>query len=96
MIRDIKILNAIPLRKSQLCEEWDLCIDGVWYSADFEGTDTSDKSMLEMQIKEKGLEINRIPFWNSCDKTKTIGYKHIVYVNKDEAYLIDIDAFSRR
>lgn len=87
----MNIVRAIPLRKSQLCEEWDLCIDGVWYSADFEGTDTSDKSMLKIQIKENNLDIKTIPFWNSCDKTQKTGYKKIVYINAFEAYLIETD-----
>lgn len=43
--------------------------------------------MLRNTIIENNLEIKGIPFWNSCDKAKNIGFKNIVYVDSDTAYL---------
>jgi hypothetical protein len=79
------IENAVVLSKSKTCEEWDICIDGIWYGLDY--TDSSDRAMLRNTIIENNLEIKGIPFWNSCDKAKNIGFKNIVYVDSDTAYL---------
>lgn len=88
----MKIVMAMPLYKSSIRDEWDLCIDGVWYRADFEGADASEKAMLQQQIEEKGLEIKKIPFWNSCDAVAKTGYKNIVYLDSGNAYLIKTDS----
>ena len=84
------IENAICLSRSTTREEWDICIDGTWYSIDY--TDTSDRAMLRNIIIENNLEIKSIPFWNSCDKAENIGFKNIVHVDSDKAYLINIKA----
>lgn len=86
-----EIIKAIPLYRSNLRDEWDICIDGVWYRADFEGTDNSDRAMLRKDILEKELEIKDI-FWGNCsENVEEMGYKKIVFMNNDEGYLIKIN-----
>lgn len=88
-MKNINIKNAISLRRGTICEDWDICVDGVWYSVEY--MDTSDRAMLRDIIEENHLEIKGIPFWNSCDKTENMGYKKMVYVSSDEAYLIELE-----
>ena len=72
-----------------VCEEWELCVDGVWYHFDY--IDTSDRAMLQNIIKENNLEIKVVPLWNSCNKTKELGFDKIVFVDPDNAYLIKLE-----
>ena len=83
------ITRAIPLKKSKMCEEWDVCIDGVWYAAEWEGSDSSDIAMLKEIIEKNNLPIENIPLWNS---SQTKDYEKIVYIpssiNYGDAYLV--------
>jgi|GEM_PF-5081967 len=86
----VEVINALALYKSTSCEEWDVCIDGIWYSIDYDGTDISDRAMLQNTITDNNLEIKNIPMWNSKN-VESLNYKKYVVIDANNAYLVITD-----
>ena len=85
-----QVTCAIELQKCKQREEWDMCVDGVWYAMNVE-MDSSDFAELSIIIKEKNLEIKEIPFWNCTPDVVHMGYKQMVYLDSETAYLIKFE-----
>lgn len=82
------IERAWELKQANTCTEWDVCLDGIWYSLNME-LDTSDRAWLLNTILEHQFDIQNIPFWNSCDIVNKSGYKKMVRVEATIVYLIE-------
>lgn len=79
------------LTRATLSDDWDVCLDGVWYRRYDDVLDSSDRGYLMLQIKERNLEIQGIPFWNCCDIIKDSGFKKMVRTGDNEVYLIEFE-----
>lgn len=79
------------LTRATASDDWDVCLDGVWYRRYDDVLDSSDRGYVMNQIKEKNLEIQGIPFWNSCDTINDSGFKKMVRTAENEVYLIEFE-----
>ncbi|WP_315069370.1 hypothetical protein [uncultured Clostridium sp.] len=80
----LNIELAIRVKKASIKEDWEICIDGVWYSKVY-NCDRSDLAELCDKYEKKLVNIENIPKYNSDD----VHYNKILrYIQKDEIYLI--------
>lgn len=91
MTTDKRIERMWRLTKATDADQWDVCLDGVWYRRYDDVLDTSDKAYLLLQIRKKNLEIQGIPFWNCCDTIQASGFKKMVRTADNEVYLIEFE-----
>lgn len=85
-----KLGRVWELHRAKLEEDWDICIDGVWYRLNLD-MDTSDRADLLITIKEDKLELQNIPLWN-CDKdVQDSGFKKMVRTDADTVYLLELE-----
>lgn len=91
MVIDKRIERMWWLTKATYTDQWDVCLDGVWYWRYDDVLDTSDRAYLMLQIKKENLEIQEIPFRNSCDIIRDSGFRKMVRTSDNEVYLIEFE-----
>lgn len=85
-----KLGRAWELHRAKIEDDWDACIDGVWYRLNLD-MDTSDRVDLLITIQENKLELQTIPLWNSCDDIQNSGFKKMVRTDADTIYLLELE-----
>lgn len=85
-----KLGRMWELHRAKLEDDWDICIDGVWYGLNLD-MDTSDRVDLLLTIENNNLELQNIPLWNCCKDAQNSGFKKMVRTDADTVYLLEYE-----